>query len=321
MAHHLTLEEREVIARMRSAGRNQAAIGRRLGRAESTISRELQRNRSRNGYWAVAAHRKGQMRRSQRPRLCKLQRPEVRRYVQERLRQYWSPDEIARRSRDDFPNDRHRQVSHQTIYAWIDAEDAAGKRWRRYLRSTGWKQRGSDNRGRIPASTSIEGRPAVVDRRSRFGDWEGDTLVGARRRGGAVSLVERKSGYLLLGRTPNLQAPTVRQVAAKLYRATPPRLRKTLTLDNGKEFAEHQQLAADAALKIYFAKPYCAWQRGTNENTNGLIRQFFPKGTDLAKVPKHRFIKVQHLLNNRPRKRLGYRTPLEVLGPRLSPCD
>jgi len=317
MAHHLTLEEREVIARMRSAGRNQAEIARRLGRAESTISRELQRNRSRNGYWAVAAHGKAQTRRSRRPRVGKLQRPEVRRYVQERLRQCWSPEEIAWRSRDDFPKDPERQVSHQTIYAWIHAQDTTGKRWSRHLRSSGWKQRGSDDRGRIPASTRIAGRPAVVDRRSRLGDWEGDTLVGAGRRGGAVSLVERKSGYLLLGRVPDLRAATVRQSAAELYRTIPPALRKTLTLDNGKEFAEHQQLEIEAALKVYFADPYCAWQRGTNENTNGLIRQFFPKGTDLARVPKHRFTKVQDLLNNRPRKRLRYRTPLEVLGPRL----
>jgi IS30 family transposase len=208
-------------------------------------------------------------------------------------------------------------VSHQTIYAWIQAQEKAGKRWRRYLRSAGWKRPDRDNRGRIPASASIAGRPPVVDRRSRFGDWEGDTLVGAGRRGGAVTLVERKSGYLLLGKADNLRAATVRRAATELYHTTRPALRKTLTLDNGKEFAEHKQLAADTKLKVYFAEPYCPWQRGSNENTNGLIRQFFPKGTDLAKVPKHRFTKVQHLLNNRPRKRLGYRTPLEVLGRRL----
>jgi IS30 family transposase len=317
MARHLTLEEREVVAHMRSSGHNQTEIAKRLGRADSTISRELQRNRSRNGYWAVAAQRTAEARRRHRPRVCKLQRPEVRRYVQERLRQRWSPDQIAARSRDDFPRDQARQVSHQTIYAWIQAQNAAGKHWRRYLRSAGWKQPGRGNRGRIPACTSIEGRPAVVDRRRRYGDWEGDTVVGTGRRGGVVTLVERKSGYLLMGRVGNLQAATVRQSAAKLYRSTPPTLRKTLTLDNGKEFAEHQQLEAEAWLKVYFAKPYCAWQRGSNENTNGLIRQFFPKGTDLASIPEHRFTKVQHLLNNRPRKRLGYRTPLEILGPRL----
>ena len=200
MAHHLTLEEREVIAHMRSRGRKPTEIARRLGRADSTISRELQRNRSRNGYWAVAAQKKADARRRQRPRVCKLQRPEVRRYVQQRLRQYWSPDQIAVRSRADFPRDRGRQVSHQTIYAWIQAQDAAGQHWRRYLRSAGWRRRDRGNRGQIPACTSIEGRPAVVDRRSRYGDWEGDTVVGAGRRGGAVTLVERKSGYLLMGK-------------------------------------------------------------------------------------------------------------------------
>lgn len=318
MARHLTLEEREVIAQMRSVGRTQAAIAQQLARDASTISRELRRNSSRNGYWAVAAQNKADARHSQRPRVCKLQRPEVRRYVQQRLRLCWSPDEIAACSREEFPRDRKRQMSHQTIYAWIHAQDAAGKHWRRYLRSAGWRRPEARNRGRIPASTSIEGRPAVVDRRSRYGDWEGDTVVGKSRRGGAVTLVERKSGYLLLGRISNLQAATVRRSAAELYSTTPPTLRKTLTLDNGKEFAEHQHLAEEASLKIYFAKPYCAWQRGSNENTNGLIRQFFPKGTDLAKIPKHRFTKVQHLLNNRPRKRLGYQTPLEVLRSRLN---
>ncbi len=313
MASHLTLEEREIIAHLHRTGKMQTQIAERLCRSKSTISRELRRNRSRNGYWAVAAQRTAERRRSERPWVAKMQRPEVRHYVRQRLRQRWSPDQIAGRSRSDFPHDRRRQISHQTIYTWIRAEEASGQRWQKYLRRSGRKRPEWEKRGRLPTSVSIEGRPAVVDRRSRYGDWEGDTIVGANRRGGAVTLVERKSGYLLLGRVPNLQAATVRQAAARRYAATPAALRKTLTLDNGKEFAEHEQLAVEAALKIYFAKPYCAWQRGTN----GLIRQFFPKGTDLANIPEHRFTKVQHLLNDRPRKRLGYRTPNEVLAPRL----
>ncbi len=321
MASHLTLEEREVIAQMRRAGKRQTQIARRLGRHESTISRELRRNRSRNGYWAVAAQQKAQRRRSERPWTAKMDRREVRRYVAERLRWRWSPDEIAGRSRRDFPSDRRRQVSAPTIYAWIRAEQARGRKWQRYLRRLGRKRPEPEKRGRLPNRVSIEGRPAVVDRRARFGDWEGDTIVGAHRRGGAVTLVERKSGYLLLGKVPNLQAATVRQAAAKQYATTPATLRKTLTLDNGKEFAEHEELQAEAALRIYFAKPYSAWQRGTNENTNGLVRQFFPKGTDLAKIPEHRFTKVQQLLNDRPRKRLGYRTPNEVLASRLKGCN
>ena len=318
MASHLTLEEREIICHMHRAGKMQVQIADRLVRSKSTISRELRRNRSRNGYWAVAAQRKAERRRSERPWVAKMERPEVRRYVQQRLRWRWSPDTIGGRSRGDFPRDRRRHISHQTIYTWIRSEQAAGKQWQRYLRRLGRKRPDPEKRGRIPASVSIEGRPAVVDRRSRYGDWEGDTIVGANHRGGALTLVDRKSGYLLLGRVPNLRAATVRQAAARKYQAIPAALRKTLTLDNGKEFAEHEQLALEAALKIYFAKPYSAWQRGTNENTNGLIRQFFPKGTDLASIPEHRFTKVQQLLNDRPRKRLGYRTPNEILASRLS---
>ncbi len=317
MAGHLTLEEREIIAHEHRAGKMQTQIADRLGRSKSTISRELRRNRSRNGYWAVAAEGKARRRRSERPWVAKMQRPEVRRYVRDRLRRRWSPDQIAGRSRSDFPGDRRQWISPPTIYAWIGGEEATGKHWRRYLRRLGRQRPNWEKRGRIRTGTSIEGRPVVVDRRRRFGDWEGDTIVGANRRGGAVTLVERKSGYLLLGKVPTLQAATVRQTAAELYRTTPPKLRKTLTLDNGKEFAEHERLTEEAALKIYFAKPYCAWQRGTNENTNGLVRQFFPKGTDLVGIPNHRFTKVQQLLNDRPRKRLGYRTPNEVLASRL----
>jgi transposase, IS30 family len=321
MASHLTLEEREVIAWMHRDGKSQTQIADRLGRHKSTISRELRRNRSRNGYWAVAAARKAQRRRSQRPWTAKMDRPEVRRYVAGRLRWRWSPDQIAGRMRSDFPDDRRRQVSAPTIYAWIRAEQGRGRQWQRYLRRLGRKRPEGEKRGRLRAGTSIEGRPAVVDRRTRLGDWEGDTIVGANRRGGAVTLVDRKSGYLLLGKVPNLQAATVREAAAGKYATMPPSLRKTLTLDNGKEFAEHEQLEVEAALKIYFAKPYSAWQRGTNENTNGLIRQFFPKGTDLANIREHRFTQVQQLLNDRPRKRLGYRTPNEVLASRLKGCN
>jgi IS30 family transposase len=323
MACHLTVEEREVIACMHRAGKMQTQIADELGRDKSTISRELRRNRSRNGYWGQAAQRRAEQRRSERPYCPKMQRAELRRYVTQRLRWRWSPDQIAGRARSDFPEQPRRHVSAPTIYAWIRAEHARGKQWQHCLRRLGRKRPAWEKRGRLPASTSIEGRPAVVDRRERFGDWEGDTIVGAHRQGGAVTLVERKSGFLLLGGVRNLRAATVRQVAAECYATTPASLRKTLTLDNGKEFAEHEQLEIETALKIYFAKPYSAWQRGTSENTNGLVRQFFPKGTDLAKVPERQFIKVQNLLNDRPRKRLGYRTPNEVLASRRNRtgCD
>ena len=313
MASHLTPEEREIIAHMHRNGAMQSEIAKKIKRSKSTISRELRRNRSRNGYWAVAAQKKAETRRSQRPWTAKMERPEIGRYVRQRLREYWSPDQIAGRLWKEFPRERRRRISHQTIYAWIEGQGAAGERWRRCLRRKGRKRSDAENRGRIPASTSIDGRPEVVDRRGRYGDWEGDTIVGANHRGGAVTLVERKSGYLLLGGVKDLRATTVCGVAAELYAAMPPRLRKTLTLDNGKEFAEHERLAARTALEIYFADPYCPWQRGTNENTNGLIRQYHPKGAALADIPDRRFTKTQDFLNHRPRKRLHYKTPYEVL--------
>jgi len=319
MARHLTLEERERVSQMVHAHRSQAEIARRLKRHPATISRELHRNRSPNGYWAASAQAKADSRRSNRPWTCKMERPEVASYVRQRLRQRWSPDEIAGRSRGDFPGDPRRHISRQTIYTWIHAHPAAAY-WRQYLLRLGRVRRRGENRGQLPGCVSIEGRPAVVDRRARYGDWEGDTVVGQGHRNGAVTLVDRKSGYLLLGKVCDRKVATVREAMERLFQPLPLRLRKTLTLDNGKEFAEHEQLATATALHVYFAKPYCAWQRGTNENTNGLLRQFFPKGSDMAHVPVKQFEKVQHLLNNRPRKRLGYRTPLEILSSRLR-CD
>jgi transposase, IS30 family len=317
MASHLTLQEREIVAQMHHDHRKQCEIAERLGRAPCTISRELSRNRGRNGYWASKAQAMADTRCRQRPRTCKMERPEVSRYVRDRLRQYWSPDQIAGRSRRDFPRDPRRRVSRQTIYTWIHAQRAAGGHWHRYLRRLGRSRNPLEKRGQLPACVPIEGRPAVVDRRMRYGDWEGDTVVGRWHHGGAVTLVDRKSGYLLLGRIPDRQATTVREAIVELLRPLPSGLRRTLTLDNGKEFAEHEQLSKAAALEVYFAKPYCAWQRGTNENTNGLVRQFFPKGSDLAHKPVQQFEKVQHRLNNRPRRRLGYRTPLEKISSRL----
>jgi IS30 family transposase len=165
----------------------------------------------------------------------------------------------------------------------------------------------------LPGAVSIEGRPRVVDARRRFGDWEGDTLVSRGRHGGLLSLVERKSGYTLLARVENLRSATVRHAAEQHLEALPDHLRRTLTFDNGKEFADHQALAAATGMGIYFAKPYCAWQRGTNENTNGLVRQYLPKRTDLTAYSHHEVAAIQSSLNDRPRKRLGYLTPREVL--------
>jgi transposase, IS30 family len=176
MASHLTPEEREIIAHVHRNGAMQIEIAKNLKRDKSTISRELRRNRSRNGYWAVSAQRKAETRRSQRPWTAKMARPEIGRYVRQRLRKYWSPGQIAGRLRKEFPHERRRRVSQQTIYAWIEGQGKAGECWRHCLRRKGRKRSAAENRGRIPASKSIDGRPAIVDRRGRYGDWEGDTV-------------------------------------------------------------------------------------------------------------------------------------------------
>jgi IS30 family transposase len=163
----------------------------------------------------------------------------------------------------------------------------------------------------------IDGRPEIINRRCRYGDLEDDTMVGQGRRSALATLVERKSGYARIGRADNLKADTMRRVIVKRMKDLPPALRRSVTFDNGKEFAEHKRLSQMLNLKTYFAMPYRSWQRGTNENTNGLLRQFFPKGTDFTRISHHAVARVETLLNERPRRRLGYQTPAEVLAKRL----
>ncbi len=307
MASHFTPEEREVLSQMLYAGRPKTEIAQRLGRNRSSIYREIQRNGEASRYCAMEAECKACQRRRHRPRTCKLDRPAVSEYVRLRLVQNWSPDAIAGRAKLDL-SQLGQRISHQTIYTWIH-RDPTGY-WRQFLRRG--KRPAPDGRGKLPRTAAIAGRPAIVDRRERLGDWEGDTIVGAKRRGGMLSLVDRKSGYLLLAKVSDLRASTVRRASHRKLGRQPAEVRHTLTLDNGKEFAEHERLAKRLGLSVYFADPYCPWQRGTNENTNGLVRQYFPKGTFFADSSHHQVACVERLLNERPRKRLGYRTPSEV---------
>ena len=190
---------------------------------------------------------------------------------------------------------------------WIDEEAPS---WRQWLRRGG---RPPEKRGKLTDCVRIDGRPEVINRRRRYGDWEGDTMVGKGRRNALVTLVERKSGYARIGLAENLKAETTRQVTVQRMKDLPASLRRSVTFDNGKEFAEHEQLSRSLNLEVYFALPYRSWQRGTNENTNGLLRQFFPKGTDFSRISHHEVARVETLLNERPRKRLGYRTPAKSL--------
>jgi len=312
MASQLTMEERERISQMRHAGAVPARIARALGRHRTTISRELRRNGQPTGYTAVAAHEQALRRRRQRPLVRKMDRPEVSEYVRGGLTRYWSPDQIAGRSRVEFSQTPRRWVSRPTIYRWIRGQAEYRSHWEKFLRFGG-RTPGREKRRPNPTCVRIDGRPEVVNRRARFGDWEGDTIVGRRHRGGLVTLVERKSGFLAASKVKDRQAKRVRRKITALLRVLPNSLRRTLTFDNGTEFSDHERLADHLACKIYFAEPYRSWQRGTNENTNGLLRQFFPKKTDFQEISWHEVAEKVDLLNDRPRVRLGYRTPREVL--------
>src|SRR5262245_46619374 len=312
MHKQFTESDRAVLAQLLALQVPKTEIAARLKKHRSAIYRELGRNSGPLGYIPIEAQQRALARRRLVPRRRrKLSDPCVREFVEQGLEHCWSPDQIAGRSRREFSRDQERQLSRQTIYNWIERSDARAE-WRSLLRF-GQKQHKRPENGRLPGAVSIEGRPRVVDSRRRFGDWEGDTIVGRGHRGGLVSLVERKSGYTLLARADDRRATTVRRATQQQFAALPPHLRRTLTFDNGKEFAEHEALAAATGMHIYFAKPYCAWQRGTNENTNGLVRQYLPKGTDLMAYSHHEVAAIQSSLNDRPRKRLGYLTPREVL--------
>jgi len=318
MSHtHLTLSEREVIAQMLAAGKKQSQIAQHLGRAPSTISRELRRNKvgGVETYFAVQADwLAGERRRES--KLPFVQRDErVWTYVRAKLGEQWSPEQIAGRLREDSPHDASLRISHETIYASIYADRREGGVLWRQLRRQHRRRRprgtGRVRRNRIPGRVGIEQRPPVVESRRRKGDWEGDTVAG--KSGHLVTAVERKSRFVVLAKVPDKRASSVNRGGIRALQKVPETFCKTLTLDNGTEFARFGELERALNLRVYFAEPYNSNQRATNENTNGLLRQYFPKGTDFRKISHQAVAKVQQRLNNRPRKCLGYRTPHEVL--------
>lgn len=313
MPNQLTESDRAVLSQLLELKVPKKEIARRLRKHRSTVYRELARNSSPIGYIPEEAQSRADVRRWVNRRR-KMRDSQVRQYVCQRLQRYWSPDQIAGRSRRDFRRQRERQISRQTIYDWIREQPKPERdAWRVCLRFGKRRRHRRQDAGRLPNAVRIDGRPTIVALRRRYGDWEGDTIVGRGHIGGLLSLVERKSGFTLLAHVRDRRAATVRAAAESRLLALPDTLRRTTTFDNGKEFAEHEQLSATTGMAIYFAQPYAAWQRGTNENTNGLVRQYVPKGTDL-KATSHRAVAaIETSLNDRPRKRLGYRTPREVL--------
>lgn len=308
MASHLTFQEREVLYRMNKAKKSQTEIADALGRDRSTIWRELRRNTGGRSYRPQQAQRLAEERRQACRQPRKMSHLDLKQYVTEKLKKKWSPEQIAGRIRRDLPRQAACHVSYQTIYNWLET-DGAGLR--EHLRR-GHRRRVPETRGQLKDCASIAGRPKSVDAKRHYGDWEGDTVVSPGRRSGIVTLVERKSQYLRVRKTKSLKSVDTMRTACRSLQDLPKELLRTLTLDNGKEFAEHQRLTDRLGLEVYFARPYASWQRGLNENTNGLLRQFFPKGTDFARMGRRQVARAEQLLNERPRKTLGYKTPTEV---------
>ena len=304
----LTREERYQIYALKQAGHRQNDIAEVLGRHKSTISRELRRNHGLRGYRPKQAHRLALARRSAkvRPRFGSP----IWRQIEVLIRQDWSPEQIAGRLKVE----QNIRISHETIYQYIYAAKRSGGNLYRHLRCQ--KQRRKrygayDRRGVIPNRVSIDERPAIVDTRRRLGDWEGDTVIGKGHRGALVTLVERKSLYTVIAAVCRNTAKAVR--GAIVAGLTPHKDQvHTLTYDNGRELADHEGIASDLEAQVYFAHPYASWERGVNENTNGLIRQYFPKRRELTTVTKSEIEHTMNRLNHRPRKSLGFRTPYEV---------
>jgi IS30 family transposase len=314
---HFTLEEREFLAIHLALGQTKVEVAQGLGCHPGTIRRECHRNQVEGTYLPAQAQALADARRGASKVPWKLERPDLAAFVKEGLREYWSPEEIAGRWRKRHPRRRRQWVSHQCLYDWIWRQKDRGQAWHRYLRRAYRKRRkrqeSPEKRGRIVGRVGIEERPAIVERRGRLGDWESDRVEGSGSTASLASHVERKSRYTVLAKLSDGRAATFNEGTIRAFRRHGGLPLRTTTADNGKEFAAHAELGNRLGLDVYFARPYHAWERGTNENTNGLVRQFFPKGLDLRPVTPRQVMHVEHLLNNRPRKCLGYRTPLEVL--------
>jgi IS30 family transposase len=308
MAYQFTFEERKVLHQLKKLGTSKAEMARVLGKHRSSIYRELERNTGGCGYRPLQAQRRTDERRERCRRPCKMSDPRMLAFVTKRLKRFWSPDQIEHAARREFPRQPERWLSRVTIYNWIARERAEGDDWRLCLRRSG-RHCGPTKRGQLKGCVTIEGRPQVINSRRRYGDWEGDTVVAKGHRGGLLTLVERKSGYTLLARLPNRRADTTRRAAQRILGKLPPQLRRSLTLDNGKEFAQHEKLTQQLDIAVYFARPGKPWERGSNENFNGLLRQYFPKGSELDRFGSRVVARIEQELNERPRRRLGYNSP------------
>jgi transposase, IS30 family len=318
---YLSAGEREEIAVGLAAGDSLREIAERLGRSPSTISREIGRNsRGRASYRALAAQGHAQHR-AARPKTAKLAgNAELREQVQAKLEEFWSPEQVSMWLKAQFPGRPEMQVSHETIYqslyvqgrGALRRELAACLRTGRALRKP--RRREGERRGKIPGMVMISERPAEVADRAVPGHWEGDLILGAGNKSAIGTLVERSTRFVLLLHLPDGHgAAQVAEAMTQAMAAMPAALRRSLTWDQGSEMTNHAQVAAATDLEIFFCDPHSPWQRGSNENTNGLLRQYFPKGTGLSVHSREHLEEVAAELNARPRKTLGWKTPAEAL--------
>ena len=315
--------EREEISRSLARGESPSDIADHLERDAGALSREVSRNSGKSGYRAFSAGNRARERASSRRRgKSKLATNDhLRLYVLEKLRRRWSPKEIAIRIREEYPSDMRMRISHEAIYRYIYVlPRGALKRTLindlRQERAYRRKQKPSDNaemRGKIADMLSIEERPKEVEDRTVPGHWEGDLILGGQKRTALGTLVERTTRYTVLVPLKAKDAVSVRRAYAKELKSLPAEIKKSLTYDQGKEMSEHRQFTIDTGITVYFAHPGSPWERGTNENTNGLIRQYFPKGTDFSRVSVREIKRVQRELNDRPRAVLQYKKPDEVI--------
>lgn len=316
--HHLSAIGRGQLELLLRSDLSKAEIARQLGCHRSTVYRELARNSGPGGRyrWQCAQDRYRQ-RRTKCVRGSRMSHGPLREHVEDRVREKWSPEQIACHLVRSHPEDPAMRISHETIYKHVYLDKRRGGSLHTGLRQ-GRKRRQkrantTGRRGIIPNRTPIHERPKVVETQSRVGDWEGDTIIGRNQQGAVATFVDRKSLYIVAAHMPNRTAEALNRAAAVAFKAIPASIRHTLTVDNGKEFSGFKAIEEALGLGVYFADPYASWQRAINENTNGLLRQYIPKKTDMRDVSPEDLKAYIHKLNNRPRKKLGYRTPAEVL--------
>jgi IS30 family transposase len=303
----LTQEQRYQIYVLLKAGHNQTEIARFIRVHKSTISRELRRNRGQKGYRPKQAHQFAWNRRKKARYHIKASTWIL---IEALIRQEWSPEQVSGWLKDNYG----LQISHEWIYQYILMDKHAGGDLHRHLRCQKKRKKryGSyDRRGKLKNKVSIDERPAIVDTRQRLGDWEVDTIIGKGHRHAIVSLVERKSRLALLRKVESKAAQVVADAVVELMKSLPVQIH-TITADNGKEFADHERIAKKLNADVYFAHPYSSWERGTNENMNGLVRQYFPKKHSFATITDTEIEFVMERLNNRPRKCLGFKSPNQV---------